>query len=68
MDRGAWGHKELDTTEQLNTAQQLFKIYPKNIKLTHRNPLHSYTRIPCIPIFCIPNNEKTEREIKQKLN
>jgi len=21
----------------------LFKIYPKNIKLTHRNPLHSYT-------------------------
>ena len=22
MDRGAWGHKELDTTERLNTAQR----------------------------------------------
>ena len=29
----------------------------QDIKLTHRNPLHSYT----------PNDEKTEREIKETI-
>ena len=42
---------------ELSKTMNIVKL--QDIKLTHRNPLHSYT---------LTNNEKTEREIKETIS
>ena len=38
-----WGHKESDTTEQLNNNKSMNIVKSQDINLIHRNLLHSYT-------------------------
>ena len=54
MDRGAWpatdpgGHKELDTTEQLSTAQRMNSVLSKTCNFTFTlSYLHSQIFIKC---------------------
>jgi len=38
-----WGHKESDTTKQLNNNKSMNIVKSQDINLIHRNLLHSYT-------------------------